>query len=137
MTGERPATIPSERGQSAVNGGRGSPLIALVDRSPVTQVFMPKTCWIKCAPPGAFPPSDKMGEVMSYDLHGRRCASLRLQECKILLNRWMHALSSLACDRTSLLFYHSHTDSAPCENTGSLAQRRHLLQHVPALLDGN
>src|SRR5437879_5527699 len=89
MTGERPATIPSERGQSAVNGGRGSPLIALVDRSPVTQVFMPKTCWIKCAPPGAFPPSDKMGEVMSYDLHGRRCASLRLQECKILLNRWM------------------------------------------------
>src|SRR5258708_32380352 len=112
MTGERPATIPSERGQSAVNGGRGSPLIALVDRLLVTQAFMPKTCWIKCAPPGAFPPSDKMGEAMSYDLHGRRRAPLRLQACKRLLNRWMHALCSLACDRTALRFYHSHADSA-------------------------
>jgi hypothetical protein len=41
MRSERPATIPSERGQSAVNGGRSSPIITLAGSSPVTEVFMP------------------------------------------------------------------------------------------------
>src|SRR5438132_6479721 len=99
MTGERPATVPPERGQSAVNSSGSSPIIALADISPVTQVFMPQQRWIEGSSLGAFPPSDKMGEIMSDDLQGRRCASLGVQGLKILLNRRMHHLSSLASNR--------------------------------------
>src|SRR5450759_4646828 len=44
-------------------------------------------------------------------LHWLACA-----EDRVLLNRGMQALSSLACDRPSLLFYHSHADSVTCEH---------------------
>ncbi len=71
-----------------------------------------------------------MGEVMSYDLQGCRCASLRVQEFKKLINRKAHHLASLACDRPSLLSYHNLTDSATCEKKEGATQILHLLRHV-------
>ena len=47
----------------------------------------------------------------------------------------MHYLSFIACDRPSLLFYHSHTDSATSENKEEVAQMLHLLRHVRAFLN--
>jgi hypothetical protein len=86
MTGESPAAVPPERCQSTVDGDRSSPIIALADISLVMQVFMPQQRWIEGSSPGAFPPSDKMGEVMSDDLQGRWGASLGVQGLEILLN---------------------------------------------------
>ena len=117
MMGERPAAASTKRGQSPVNGGRGNPTVALANHAPVKEVFMPEQRWIKGAPPSTFPPGDRMGEVLADNLQCCRCTSLRVQEFEILLNRWMHALSLIAADRPSLLFYHSHTDSATCEHT--------------------
>jgi len=111
--------------------------MALTGHSPVTQVFMPQQRRIEGSSLGAFPPRDEMGEVMLYNFQSRRCPSLGVQGLEILLNRGMHALSSLACDRPSLLFYHSHTDSATCEHKEEAAQILHLLRHVGAFLNQN
>jgi hypothetical protein len=54
--------------------------------------------------------------VSSLQATSRR-DSLRVQELEILLNRQMHALSSVTGARLSLQFYHSRTDTATYANT--------------------
>ena len=117
MMGECEAAISTQRGQSAVNGGRSRAVIALTSHAPVAQVFMPRQRRIEGPLPDAFPPGREMGEVLADDLQCCGCATLRVQERQILLNRRMHVLSFLAGGRPSLLFYHSHTDSATCAST--------------------
>src|SRR5258707_6120956 len=79
MMGKRPATVSAERGQSPVNGSRGSPIIALASHAPVPQVLIPEQHWIEAALPCTFPPGDKMGKVLSDDYHsGGETASPRV-----------------------------------------------------------
>src|SRR5260370_40189479 len=90
MTCQRPTTVASEGGQSAVDRGRSRSIVALGQYSPVTEIFMAQPDWIEGAPPLVLPPRHKMGQILADALEGCRCASFRVQGFKILLGGRMH-----------------------------------------------
>ena len=90
-----------------------APSLRWRESPPISEIFVPKQCGIKGTSPLAFPPGDKMGQVMTNDLQGAGCASLRVENLADTAQRRMHPLTLLNPSLSRfLLFYHNYTDSA-------------------------
>src|SRR5258708_7913725 len=79
QTTERsPLTVPTKRGQPAINRGRSSPIVTLANQPPVTDIFVPKQHRIERSSSRVFPPDNEVRQILADDPQRGRSAPFRV-----------------------------------------------------------